>query len=287
MRRVLVCLLAAAALIAAAGSRRRSTRPPLGVAAYMDDSGDNRQLVATTTTSTWAAASSGAASTRRASAVRSEVRLCVSVPVLKRPHRVAPLVASLEASLEDEDVEVAMVFVCSTDDAPQIAAVEAAGFEPLLSGQAFQDFQYAVKTNAAVRAVEADWYLLAADDLDFRPGWLREALKVHAETGALVVGTNDLGNDLVKRGKHSTHPFVHRDYLPLGTIDEDERAAPPGYRHNSVATSSSARRRCSAACGRSRSTRTSATCTRSGTRACRATRPTRRGSATRAPTAGC
>jgi hypothetical protein len=162
------------------------------------------------------------------------VRLCVSVPVLKRPHRVAPLVASLEASLEGEEVEVAMVFVCSTDDAPQIAAVEAAGFEPLLSGQAFHDFQYAVKTNAAARAAEADWYLLAADDLDFRPGWLREALKVHAETGALVVGTNDLGNDLVKRGKHSTHPFVHRDYLQRGTIDQDDRLLHEGYRHNSV-----------------------------------------------------
>lgn len=162
------------------------------------------------------------------------LRLCVTVPVLGRPHRVAPVVASLEASLEGEDIEVAMVFVCSADDAPEIEAVEAEGFEPLLLGKAFEDFQFARKTNLAIKSVEADWYLLGADDLTFEEGWWREALAVHAETGALVVGTNDLGNQLVKQGKHSTHPLVHRDYLPLGTIDDPTRLLHEGYRHNSV-----------------------------------------------------
>lgn len=162
------------------------------------------------------------------------MRLCVCVPVLARPHRVAPLVASLEASLQDTDVEATVAFVCSKDDAPQIAAVEAAGFEPLLCGRAYEECQYARKINVAVREVDADWYLLAADDLDFRPGWLQAALAVHDETKALFVGTNDLGNALVKRGKHSTHPLVHRDYVPLGTIDDPSVLLHESYRHNAV-----------------------------------------------------
>ncbi len=55
--------------------------------------------------------------------------------------------------------------------------------------------------------------LLAADDLDFEPGWDLNALALAERTHAGVVGTNDDANPLVKRGKHATHPLVSRDYI--------------------------------------------------------------------------
>lgn len=162
--------------------------------------------------------------------------LAVLVPVLARPQNVAPLVASLNASVARERAEgwdVRIVFVCSPGDDAEIRAVRARGFEPLILEDTGRG-QYAKKINHAVSVVDADWYLTGADDVRFEPGWLRAAIDMHIRTGALVIGTNDLANPTVIRGDHATHSLVHRDYLVFGSIDEPGELLRTVYDHNSV-----------------------------------------------------
>lgn len=160
--------------------------------------------------------------------------LAVIVPVLSRPHRVQPLLESLLASVEAERSAgwiVRPVFVATPGDDAELAAIRAAGHEPLLVAAA--NSQYPIKINTGARAAAEDWLFTGADDLHFHPGWLTHALNAHAASGCLVIGTNDLGNQLVKQGKHSTHSLVHRSYLELGTIDEPGKLMHEGYDHNS------------------------------------------------------
>jgi len=159
------------------------------------------------------------------------VKVDVLVPVLDRPHRVAPFVASLRAA---SPAGVRELFLCSPGDEAQIAAVAEHGARMLVLPAPRAPGDYARKINHGARASDADWLFLAADDLAFHEGWLEACLAVHAVTGATVIGTNDLGNPMVKIGMHSTHTLVHRDYLELGTIDERDRLLHEGYDHNCV-----------------------------------------------------
>jgi hypothetical protein len=163
-----------------------------------------------------------------------ERSVAIVVPVLGRPDRVAPLVRSLDESVAAErrdGWQVELVFVCSPDDELEVAAVRAAGLEPLFAPWPAGRGDYARKINHAANLTDATWIFTGADDLRFLPGWLRAAISVHIRTGALVIGTNDLGNPAVMRGQHATHSLVHRDYLEHGTIDEPGVLLHEGYGH--------------------------------------------------------
>jgi hypothetical protein len=162
--------------------------------------------------------------------------LTVLVPALARPANVAPLVRSLDLSVVRERTEgwqIDLLFICCRDDAAEIAAVRAEGLEPLVHTVSTERHQYPKKINAGARNTTSDWLFLGADDLDFHWGWLREAISAYIRTGHLVIGTQDMGNQLVRTGRHSTHTLVHRDYLQFGTIDERGKLLHEGYDHNS------------------------------------------------------
>jgi hypothetical protein len=164
--------------------------------------------------------------------------LAALIPVLDRPQNVAPIVASLYESVAVERAEgwdVSLVFVCTPGDHAEIAAVRAHGHELIVTPFSGRDFgQYAKKTNLAVAATHTEFVFTGADDLAFRPGWLTEALRVHEDTGCLVIGTNDCANPTVTSGRHATHSLVHRSYVELGTIDDPTKLLHEGYDHNSV-----------------------------------------------------
>lgn len=163
--------------------------------------------------------------------------LTVLIPALSRPQNVARLVASLDQSTLSEKRDgwkVEPLFLCSSGDDQQIAAVQASGHEPLIVGTKDDRSQYARKINAGVDATSSEWLLLGADDIDFHYGWLRAAVNVHIATGKLVIGTQDLGNQLVKQGLHATHSLVHRSYVDFGTIDQPGILLHPAYDHNCV-----------------------------------------------------
>lgn len=152
------------------------------------------------------------------------MRLVILVPVLRRPHRVEPLLDSIKAATPGARV----VFICDPDDLEEQEAVYQAGLRPMLIAG-----NYAAKINAGSRVTDEPLLFLGADDLHFHPGWLEHATALMTDQVG-VVGTNDLCNGRVIAGEHSTHSLVARWYQQLGTIDEPGKILHEGYPHEYV-----------------------------------------------------
>lgn len=157
-----------------------------------------------------------------APATRSVVIL---IPVLRRPHRVQPLLESVEATTKQP---WRVMFIHDPDDVPEAEAIRRAGGSGISCAG-----NYATKINAGASMTDEDLIFLGADDVRFHPEWLENAAQ-WIKHGFLVVGTNDLCNPAVIRGDHATHFLVHRDYVSLGTIDERSKLLHEGYEHEYV-----------------------------------------------------
>lgn len=155
--------------------------------------------------------------------------VAVLIPVLRRPHRVAPLLESLEAATPPP---WRALFLVTPGDTAEHEAIRAAGGELLEVGP-WRPGDYARKVNAGVEATDEPLLFLGADDLRFHPTWLEHALEL-LEEPVHVVGTNDLGNPRVMRGEHATHSLLTRAYSELGTIDDSTRVLFEGYPHEFV-----------------------------------------------------
>lgn len=151
----------------------------------------------------------------------------ILVPVLGRPQRVAPLLASIRtATPEDHHV----LFVASESDHDQIAAVKAERADLLVVSD--EKGTYPCKINAGYRATCDEQVFLAADDLAFHPGWLTAA-RARLDGTVAVVGTNDLGSARVQAGRHATHNLVERSYVVerSGVVDQPDTVLHEGYPH--------------------------------------------------------
>lgn len=155
----------------------------------------------------------------------------ILIPVLGRPHRIAPLLASIAAATPEPH---RVLFLCSPADYDVHAAIDAGGAERLTVGWEPNRGDYARKINAGYQATDEPFMFLGADDLEFHSGWLAAAVRcVRARTG--VVGTQDLSNSRVLRREHSTHSLVVRSYIDqYGTIDEPGKVLHEGYWHEFV-----------------------------------------------------
>lgn len=151
--------------------------------------------------------------------------LVVLVPVLRRPHRVKPLLDSIRATTPGDP---RVLFIADPTDFEEQRAIHDEGGELLLI-----DGNYAKKINAGVRVTNEPLIFLGADDLNFHAGWLEAAVaELQGDFG--VIGTNDLCNRRVMDGEHSTHSLVARWYTALGTIDDPSRLLHEGYPHEFV-----------------------------------------------------
>lgn len=156
--------------------------------------------------------------------------LVILVPVLGRPHRVAPL---LESATEAATCEQEVVFIASEHDTETHDAVRTAGGSLLVLPGPRENGDYARKMNHGIRSTAAPLIFLGADDLAFHRGWFDSAaVRLNGRIG--VVGTNDLGNPRVMRGDHATHSLLTRDYAQRGAIDEAGVVLHEGYTHNFV-----------------------------------------------------
>lgn len=161
--------------------------------------------------------------------------IVIAIPVLNRPHRVEPLIDSIEHATPETH---RTIFVVSPGDDDEITAIEKAGAELICTPVAYDSGDYAKKINLAHRATWEPLLFLGADDLLFHEGWFERAYeKLIERPGVGVVGTNDLGNRRVTAGQHATHSVVSREYVDTrGTIDEPRKVLHEGYRHNWVDT---------------------------------------------------
>ena len=141
-------------------------------------------------------------------------------PVLRRPQNAQPLVDSIRANTT---VDYMTLFVCSPDDDAEIDACMNTGAHVTHTDWLPGPGDGAKKWNLGYALGWGHPFVfLAADVLEFTPGWDVEALKVAERTGAGVIGTQDNANPMVKHGRHSTHSLVRRSYIDSrgGTFDE-------------------------------------------------------------------
>lgn len=149
--------------------------------------------------------------------------LVILVPMLGRPHRVAPLLASIRASCEAR-----VLFLLTPGDHDVIAAV---GAEEQLFVEREPAGDYARKINQGIAATDEDLIFTGADDLQFHRFWYQHAAR-HLRPGVGVIGTNDRCNRRTMRGEHATHMLVTRSYVDQhGTIDEPGKFYHEGYPH--------------------------------------------------------
>lgn len=155
--------------------------------------------------------------------------VAILIPVLRRPHRVAPLLESITAATPEPH---RVIFIVEEHDVEERAAIDRTGAEQVVVDRPRRS--YARKINAGYRASVEPLLFLGADDIKPHPGWLPAALRVM--TGPVqVVGTNDLLNPRVLAGEHATHSLVSRSYCDeLGTIDERGKVLHEGYGHDYV-----------------------------------------------------
>lgn len=156
--------------------------------------------------------------------------IVIVIPVLRRPHRVEPLVESIESATPEAH---RTLFVCTPGDDNELDAVKDAGQEWIETSEPFPFGDYARKINLAYRASWEPLIFTGADDLQFHEGWFEKAYE-KLQPGIGVVGTNDLTNRRT-RFAHSTHSLVTRDYIDrYGTIDESHKVLHEGYPHEFV-----------------------------------------------------
>lgn len=157
--------------------------------------------------------------------------LNILIPVLRRPHRIAPLMESITATTPNGNV----LFIASPSDEAEIEALQKEGVKYVVMDADYEgNGDYARKINYGYQITTEPFIFLGADDLRFHPNWFERASTFMV--GRIgVVGTNDLGNSRVKAGQHSTHSLVSRAYIDrYGTIDERGKVLHEGYPHEFV-----------------------------------------------------
>ena len=159
--------------------------------------------------------------------------LAVLVPVLNRPQNVAPLVESFLVGCPEDSQ---LWFIVNANDYDEYGEVREHRGKRV--DYLFADgTTWASKINRGTDCVSsADWYLCAADDVTFTPGWWEATKELRDDERIGVIGTNDsttgTGNPRVLAGEHTCHPLVRRSYIETcGTIDTPGLAVHPGYQH--------------------------------------------------------
>ncbi len=156
--------------------------------------------------------------------------IVVVVPVYKRPHRVEPLVASFT---ESKPKKARIMFVASPEDREELAALEYAGVDHLVTEQRRRPGDWASKINLGYRNTTEDWIVCCGDDVHFHPKWDTHLLLKAELTGARVIGTSDMNPRADSAGIYSPHPAVARSYADeLGTVDGPGAIMCEVYDHN-------------------------------------------------------
>lgn len=155
--------------------------------------------------------------------------IAILVPVLGRAAQIEPLLASIAGTTV---VEYHVVLICSPGDEALSACLDSDA-DTIVANWAPDRADYAKKLGLGYRHTNEQWIFQGATDLRFHNGWDEQALLCARRHKAGVVGTNDMGNPLVKRGQHSTHSLIARSYIEEygGTADNSGVIFSEAYDH--------------------------------------------------------
>lgn len=148
----------------------------------------------------------------------TEPLVAILIPVLGRPHRVKPLLESIEEATPEPH---RVIFAAS--DQPTVDELDRLGAEYMRD----QGASWGKRINRLFWTTSEPYVFLGADDVIFWDGWLAAALR-HMEKVDGVVVCADLLNP---RG---TLALVSRRYIEEqgGTVDGRCEVIHSGYRHN-------------------------------------------------------
>lgn len=152
----------------------------------------------------------------------------VLIPMLGRPEHIEPLLESLYLTKQD----CRPLFLVSPHDIDVKDKISSIG-EEMFEVSYRPRGDYARKINAGYRISKEPLIFLGASDLKFHDNWFENAV-AQMNSNISVVGTNDLGNQRVIRGLHSTHSLLTREYADMGTVDESNTILHEGYVHEYV-----------------------------------------------------
>lgn len=154
--------------------------------------------------------------------------LATLVPVLNRPDNVRPLIESFR----DSKTPGLLIFIAELADIDERIELERNAYPSMRTITVVDAHTWPQKINVGIQQIAANWYLCAADDVEFRQGWWETTKLLRDDSRIGVIGTNDLGNPRVIAGQHTCHPLIRRDYiLNHGTWDTPRQAIHEGYRH--------------------------------------------------------
>lgn len=125
-----------------------------------------------------------------------------------------------------------MFVVEVADYAERIALEQVASFHKVDVVEVVDAHTWPEKVCVATEVTDAEWYLFAADDVTFTPGWWQATKQLRKVRRVGVIGTNDMANPRVLAGEHTTHPLMRRTYIErYGTVDEPGKPVHDGYQH--------------------------------------------------------
>jgi hypothetical protein len=158
-------------------------------------------------------------------------RLTVAIPILNRPQNLLDCYKRWEGVdvlfLPDEFGDTATVELLELYGLPHAFAMPCKEFGGAVT--------YAHKINYAYLITGSEFLLYAADDVYPHDGWLEKALDILDSNLAIgLLGTNDLTNPTVQKGRLATHGIVRRSYVKRYGSASGPGAGPvfyEGYRH--------------------------------------------------------
>lgn len=163
--------------------------------------------------------------------------VAVIVPVALR-NNAAPFLDTLASSLTEAQRELVRVYVMTDyDDVDTQAAWRLNAHRYPSFSIDMWDYRgmgtFAEKVNRGYAISDEEWIFIVGDDVHFHAGWLDQAMETARTTGKAVIGTNDLGNQMVTAGEHATHLLIRRDYVEKtgASWDGPGLVCHEGYRH--------------------------------------------------------
>lgn len=155
--------------------------------------------------------------------------IVILIPTLGRPHHIGPLLRSIKRTTPN----ARPFFICTKFDDAAIEEIKKFDVEYVVIKRNERG-DYAKKINVGYRLTDEPLIFTGATDLKFHPEWFENAT-AKLNDDIHVVGTNDLGNDSVLKGWHSTHSLVTREYVEkYGVIDHPGQVLCELYWHEFV-----------------------------------------------------
>lgn len=161
--------------------------------------------------------------------------IAILIPVLGRAHLIEPLLKNIDDATTTEH---RTIFICSPGDDEATEACRATAATTILTPFAPGRADFSKKINLAYQSCSEPWLFQGATDLRFQRAWDTKALRLAKATRVGVIGTNDLGNPAVMRGRSATHILFSRAYIKKwgGTIDGTGEVFCEQYSHQFVDT---------------------------------------------------